>query len=273
MISASYNDSGLNELIGRLQDAFVARGRNSEPAVIIKDESRLFLKQAIRLTPPKKKEQGEQAIKTDLLKLFSPVTQGDAEYIARNFGTSNVNHWLTNKQGEHYQVKFARVDVQGYGMDAFHQENRKSRGRVGRNRKAMKKVGGLWQTDYLVSHEAFESYYDRTRARVGQQKSGFLAGYLKVDGKLPRWIARHASKHLGAVIDQLDAPGAPSMTFSNHANGVTAEGRIFTDTLRARKQAIAKRIRLVLANYGEDVKRSIKSTRTKSVMETSPNLE
>lgn len=247
------DDTRLQARIEELYDALAGAGRGSDCATILEDEARLFLKTAIALTPPKNKAQGENAVKSDLKKIFTPVEDVFAQYIASEFGTSGVDKWLTSpSDGRRYELKWDTLDVQGYGMDAYHERSRNARGRVP-GRQLPKIAGKFWPAKYVVSQSAFASYLAKLKTHVGMRKSGWLRAYYEVGGKLPSWIQRHASKGLGRVVNNLATPGKPSITMASHAPGALDDERVLREAFKIRIRVIGRRIKLLASGYAKDV--------------------
>lgn len=247
------NDQKFQERIEQLVDAL-----GKDPQVVLADEARLFLKQAINLTPPKSKAQGEQAIRDDLNRTFTAANDDFLIYEADGGFKSNLDKWFTNAKGERVHMQFDAVDVQGRGMRRYHQSQRNARGRtVGRGNRGSK-TGSLWKARYVVGYAALAEYTAKVLQRVGIRKSGWLRAYYEVGGKLPSWIQRQAQRGMGRVQNNLNVKGHPSIVMASHAPGVMDDERILRDTFRARGEAIAKRIKLFLSGYSEDVKSGIK---------------
>lgn len=257
METVTFNDAKFQAQLNALADVLISSGVQSDPAVIVADEARLFLKQAINLTPPQKgKAQGEQAALADIKRIF---TGADESFLLYEFGNSgaNIDRWFTNKKGEKVHAQFEALDIHGAGMRQYHTSQRNSRGRtVGRHNES--RQGSDWKARYVVSYGALADYSKKILSRVGMRKSGWLRAYYEMGGKLPAWIQRHASRGLGRAVNNLATPGKPSVVMASHAPGVMDDERIIADTFRARREAMAKRIRLIVSGYAADVKAGIK---------------
>lgn len=252
MDTVTINDKRFQERLEQLVDAL-----DVDPQVVLADEARLFLKQAINLTPPKSKAQGEQAIRDDLARTFTAANDDFLLYETGGFG-SNIDKWITNSSGQKVHIQFDGVDVNGRGMRRYHQSQRNARGRVvGRGAKG-NKVGDTWKARYVVGYAAMAEYTAQVLARVGIRKSSWLRAYYEVGGKLPAWIQRHAQRGMGGVQNNLHVKGHPSIVMSSHAPGVKDDERILRDTFRARAEAIGKRLKLLASGYAADVKTGIK---------------
>lgn len=253
METVTINDERFQQLLAQLVDKL-----GLDAKVVVADEGRLFLKQAIGLTPPKTKAQGEQAIRDDLARVFTPANESFLIYEFSSRDKSNVDQWFNNSKGQNVHVQWDGLDIHGSGMRIYHQQQRNARGRtVGRGSKG-NKIGELWKAKYVTSYDAFNTYLKKIQARVGMRKAGWLRAYYEIGGKLPQWIERHARRGLGRVQNNLDVPNHPSIIMASHAPGVMDDERILKDTFRARSEAIKKRIKLIVSGYAADVKAGIK---------------
>lgn len=248
------NDKRFDERIAQLVDALL-----KDAAVVLADESRLFLKMAIRLTPPKTKAQGEQAINDDLGRIVSGGNESFLNHVVETFGADSVRGYQTNKRGEKYLLEMGHVAPTGEGLAAYHQKNRTKRGRVTMAGQFTRDIGRWKARDkWVVGYAALAAYKAKIMARVGMRKSGWLRAYYEVGGKLPAWIQRHAQRGMGRVQNNLSTPGHPSIVMASHAPGVKDDERILRDTFRARAEAIGKRLKLIASGYAADVKAGIK---------------
>lgn len=259
METVTINDERYNARVAELYDVLVMQGRSGDAATIIEDEARLFLKQAIRLTPPRTKAQGEQAIHDDLNRIFSGGNDAFLNHVVEAFGSDHVQQWFTNKRGEKYLMDVNHISVDGDGMYDFHQKNRTKRGRTTMAGQYTRDIG-RWKehNKFVVGYGALAKYRAKIKDRVGMRKGGWLRAFYEVGGKLPQWIQRHARRGLGSVQNNLDVPNHPSIIMASHAPGVMDDERILKDTFRARGEAIKKRIRLIVSGYAADVKAGIK---------------
>lgn len=252
-VTITVNDERLKQRLQQLVDAAYGQGRSADVPTIIEDETRLLLKQIIAFTPPKTQKQGEQAIQADLERLFTPANRGFLVDLMGGFGGA-VDRWFTNKQGQKVHVQFDAMDVDGTEMERYHEANRTARGRVPRNLRPGKKDGENWVARYVVSYEAFAAYLRKVWQEVGMLKAGWIKAYSELGGKLPNWIARHASKDLGGVVNNLGVPSRPSITVSNHAAGVGQLEHFVRQAIKVRANSIARKIKLLASGYAADVR-------------------
>ncbi len=123
-------------------------------------QGKLFMKDMVGLTPPgdettrglAAKRQGEKAIEADLAKVFLPVG----------------------------------ANVREKDLEAIHQSQRNSRGRVGNKR--LREV---------VREKDFWAYRRKVKRKVGTLAAGFNRASARLGYRPPAWIWRHPS--LGAI--------------------------------------------------------------------------
>lgn len=253
--TASLDSSKLNSRIFELRDALMGQG--ADVSTIFEDESRLFLKQVIRLTPPKNKAQGEAAVARDLIKIFTPVNDDMLNIIGSEHGLSAIDVWITTAGGERKELDWRKIDPTGDGMADFHKRNRDSRGRA-YNLKRQK--GDKWYAPYVVSFEEFAKYKAKIQARVGRRKAAWGKSFTALGGKLTNWISRHLSGAKGELHNSHN-PSNPSIVMINRSVGISQDLHFVRGALRVREEAIKKRIRLVLSGYSRDVAQGIKIQR------------
>lgn len=248
----------LNSRIEELSDALRGQGQPGDIATLFEDESRLFLKQVIRLTPPKSKAQGEAAIARDLMKIFTPVNEEMLNIIGSEHGLSAIDVWLTTAGGEGKELDWRKIDPSGEGMKDFHNRNRDSRGRT-YNLKRQK--GDKWYAPYVVSFEDFAAYKAKMIARVGRRKAAWGKSFNALGGKLTNWIARHLAGAKGEYHNTHGNFGSVSIVMINRSVGISQDLHFVRGALRIRESAIKRRIKLVLSGYSKDVARGIKLQR------------
>jgi hypothetical protein len=256
---ADFDTSKLNSRIEELHDALIGQGQSGDMSGIFRDEARLFLRQVIRLTPPKTKQQGEDAISRDLMKIFTPVNQDMLDDLVIAHGANNIDTWLTTAGGEKKHIKWTYADNTGGPMASWHQK-KENRNRRGRTYNLKKQKGDAWYAPYAVSFENFAAYAKKVKARVGRRKAGWGKSLVGMGGKVGGWINRHVAGAKGEL--QLGAdPERPSIVMVNRAPGIADDERIVRAAIRIRTEAITKRIRLVISGYSKDVARGIKVQR------------
>lgn len=260
MFTAVIDSSVLRNRLGELHDVLIAHGREGDAALMVENEARLFLKQVITLTPPAglggaAKTVGEHAVSRDLNYLFSGVSQGMADTISGEFGTTGIDHWLTGKDGNKTHIQWQRLDPSGAGMPAFHAKNRDSRGRTYRLKRDKP---GVWFSPYVTSQSALDAYRAKILSHVGRRKAAWAKSYAALGGKVQGWISRHLSGAKGQIWNDLGNKNRPSVTVSSHAPGVGQDEQIVRDAMRIRAQAIGRKMKGILSGYSADWKAGVK---------------
>lgn len=253
----AFDTTKLNSRIEELHDALIGSGQGGDAATIFEDESRRFLQQVIRLTPPKSKAQGEAAIARDLIKVFTPVNEEMLNMIGSEHGLSAVDVWISSAGDERKELDWRKIDPNGEGMADFHNRNRDRRGRT---YNLKKQRSDKWYAPYVVSFEDFAKYKAKIYSYVGRRKAAWGKSFIGLGGKLPSWIDRHTPRAKGEFHNARDLE-RPSITMINRAPGITDDLRIVQSALRVRYEAIGKRLRLVISGYSKDVAQGIKIQR------------
>lgn len=250
------------QMLNDLHDALVGSGRMGDAATVLEDEFRLAMKQIINLTPPPglgqaARSQGEKAVTRDLSKLFTPVDEEMLNIIGSQFGVDGIDRWITDTDGGKQHLIWDKLDPTGTGIETFHHANQNRRGRT-INAKRKGRGQPFWYAAYVVSKTDFLPYLQKLISHVGRRKAGWAAAYESVGGKVQRWISRHLPTPGGRVVNMLSNKGKPSITAFNMAPGIGDDQRIVADALRIRREAMAKRLKLILSGYSRDVANGIR---------------
>lgn len=258
--SVTINDFKGQVLLNDLRQALIGANRMGDAATVLEDEFRLLMKQIITLTPPHglgqaAREQGEGAVTRDLTKLFTPIDAEMVNVISSKFGAVGVDHWITGKKGNKLHLLWDKIDATGQGVNAFHLTHRDARGRV---RGVKRKIKGAWTAAYVISNDVFLAYLNKTLSHVGRRKAGWAESFQIVGGRVQRWISRHLGGHNGRVINNLSSKSNPSITAYNSSPGILGDERIVRDSTRVRREAMTKKIELILSGYSKDVANGIR---------------
>lgn len=253
--------SGFQRRMEELHDALIGAGKAGDAATIVEDEARLFVKQVIRLTPPKNKAQGEKAVARDLSQIFTGVSDELLNTIGSDHGVSGIDAWLsTDGKMKLTHAKWDRIDPTGSGMEAHHRAHQNARGRTEKLKKnyADKSV---WYAPYVVSHQDYANYVKNVQSYVGRRKAAWAVSYQKIGGTVTRWISKHVVGAKGLCVDELKVPNRPSVVMVNFAPGIREDERIVRSALRIRMSAMKRRMRLVLSGYSKDVASGLRIAR------------
>lgn len=253
----------LNDRLAELHEALIGAGRHGDAATMIEDETRLFLRGVINLTPPPglgqdAKRVGESAVRLDLNRLFTPIDDEFLNVIGSQFGIAGIDEWITGKSGNKIHLKWDHLDSTGSGMRQFHDKNRNSRGRVTSRKR---QSSDAWYARYIVSKEDFAAYAAKVISHVGRRKAAWAKSYQEIPGggwSVPRWIGRHISNAFGRCINMTGSLHQPSITVSNFSPGIGDDERLVRDQMRIRFSAIGRKMRGIISGYSEDWKRGVK---------------
>ena len=257
-ITADFDMTRLNARIEELHDAFISQGQSGDAATVFDDEARLFVKQAIRLTPPNNRQQGEAAIDRDLMKIFEPVNGDFLDDLILEHGHNNIDAWLTTAGGEKKHVKFKYADNTGGPMRNFHRQNQDNRGHAYNLKR--QKDPSIWYAPYVVSYENFAAYAKKVKSHVGRKKAAWAKSFVALGGTVSQWIGRHVAGAKGEVHRSVDVLH-PGIIMINRAPGIEQDHHVINSALRVRYEAIGRRMRLILSGYSKDMARGLKVQR------------
>lgn len=232
---------------------------------VLRDESRLFLKQCISFTPPRNKKQGENAIAQDILggsKTSRGIVQPIKPYMEKSTQRNGYRVLFADKAGVVHAVEDANWKP-GAGMDEIQRRHNASRG-GNRNRvmtgRGYTMRGKMRMVQKLFTEEStIKSFLKSTFKKVGRLKAGWIPAFTRLGGKAASWIQRHRSGARGYVVDNSTNPTAPFIAMENHAAGVGETKRIVNNALRARQSAMARRLKLILSGYSADIAKGIRA--------------
>ena len=254
------------------QDLTLALKKDS--SVVLADESRLLVKQLISFTPPTigsssnragtktgsparaaDLKTGEAAITHDLSRVFTGVSDELLSTIGSAHGVQNIDAWLTKKDGSKVNLKWGQIDANGSGIKEFHRKNMNRRGRTHSLKKT--RSGESWNAAYVVSFEDLAAYKAKLLSRIGRMKAAWASLYIQLGGSLPSWVTRHLPTPKGYAVNQIFTNN-PSAEITNMAPGIGDFASDVRNALRAREQAMAKRLKLVISGYSKDVANGIR---------------
>ncbi len=238
---------------------------------ILKNEASLFITEIMNKTPPTPyktvdqnnktikvngRRSGELAITNDLSKVFTQVQQGFLDRIGSEYGTRDINQWITSKTGQKENLRWKRLSANGEGMSQFHQSVRGSRGRVPKGFKGNDRNSLQWTAKFVVSQEDYLTYKAKVQARVGLMKSSWLAGLTAANpvraARVPAWIRRHGAK-AGTANNHLNDATKPFITITSFAPGVRQITHFVHQAIKTREVALARRLRAAIDGVNLDV--------------------
>lgn len=254
-IMANMNFDKLNARIDELHDALVGSGQVGDAGNIIRDENRRLIKQVVAFTPPNQgrlsansKKVGENAVTRDLNRAMQPIVPEDF----KSEKTQNRVRKLMRQGNVTALEKIVRNTLDPAGKvnlfsPLIHRNNRDSRGRVNSNKH-----------NYVVGLSELKEYRKRVINRVGRLIASLMPSY-EASGAIVRtpWIKRHKGKVAGSFEANFFGE-QPFIRTHWRGNGVRQMQRVVSEAVRARSEAIGKRIRLVRSGYARAAKAKIK---------------
>lgn len=168
---------------------------------ILRHQAQLFIRDAIRITPPGKAANGSAVLVADLTRIFRPVPdEAIHAFRATNGGDTKTDlfgHAGVKALGEVSEKVLTLAE-----MHAFHQERRTKRGRVmkvNRNARTGLKKKDLKGLDVgIVAIRDFKAYVASQKKLIGKLASGWAAAAQSLGIRLSPWISRHGTSR-GAI--------------------------------------------------------------------------
>lgn len=209
-------------------------------ADVVKDEARLFVQDAIKMTPPfgsspnqesfaSQKRVGEAAVKRDLGRSFTILdpskirdrrVRKDLEKAARKGDMETVKRLLL----------YCKIPVNSVLREATAAEHAKLRDKRGRVQK--------WQKVWVLRTQSVGRVLRAARSHIGRGKAGWMEAAKALGVKVPDWISRHVSSP-GRVQDLTKGTDKPRIIVSNEVPFIQEAGA----DLRIVNRAMANRIR------------------------------
>jgi len=182
----------------------------------IHNEHRLWIRDLIKLTYPRKMGEGKRAVENDLKRAFVGVPRVRWESGA-----------LVNK------------GLESYTMKSFHKHARGMRS--GRVAKSYGKNGSSQRM--LVPLKMLREYTREVQKGVGKLKAGWLASAKGMDLRLPKWVSP-VTAHRGSHVDAVDRrTGTGSITSINNVPYASRKiGKLLQITAAGRSRSFATRV-------------------------------
>ena len=230
-------DIGIETNLSAFTDALaryaVETGKTNQEA--LREQGRLLLVRMVALTPPRNRKQGSDAIRADVdhgipLKKPEDFDSEQIQTLIRE-GKYDALNEIMRRSGS--PLRFLPFDRRTYF------DSRNSRKRINRKK------------DY--SHQSTTEERPRRKMMnqligdVGRAKGGWAHSLIKLGGKAPAWIRRHADA--GSFEDQSGDPKNPFLRFVNESGwagsrrGSAAPDAVIRTAMRSRARNIAQDLR------------------------------
>lgn len=253
-VTITVDTTRFGNVMNDLYDAMIGQGQKADFAQVIQDEARLLNKQIIKFIPPKSGAQGKQAIKRDIRRAMKPLNPDgwkdqklvkSMKKLMRQGNDQELTDVVRNfKSGQFKSWRVTRFDPR------IHDGQRKSRGRVYRENKV-----------FVYPAKEHKDYSKRIQNRTGRFKASFAVSYIAMGGKVQGWIVKHVPSSPNAIyFSQLNGT-QPFVVFGSRSPGSRRLEGWVTGALRARGEAINKRIKLINSGYAKDVAQGMRPSR------------
>lgn len=228
---------------------------------VLRQQSALFIKEAIKRTPPQTVSKTRDSIQKRVDGTVEKAGETADKFKGLKQGASGITWYGVNgkflfgveaerdfrKKGNEEAYKgFKELDRKGRRIVSF-------RGRKGTQR--VKLSGRI-----LLKKSQLTYIANRIKKHIGRLKAGWLpaADGLKVVG-IPASVSRHRAGAKGAFIDASGSTQSPHIDITNFANGIAKARGIINQTMSVRLEAMANNLRLIVSGYDKDVKRGIQA--------------
>ena len=256
--AASIDLRGLDQMIGGLQNAFIARGRDGDASNILYDEASKLAAECAGLVGGKTLAKGQKKVAKDIGAFFHKGPDKIFEQSKRGGGEGII--WLM--AGPNFLAGAVKEDFQpSISVDAMRKSmrNRPRRGPLWKRNGSHGKQAVMISTRILTSQDRIEALKNKINARLGRMKATFAKSsqaIAKAIGKnvlVPKWIARHFGESLPSGSALGTNPEQPSVEFFSAAPGVEKQAPLITKAIRRREHKIRSRIDRVLFGYAQDI--------------------
>lgn len=226
----------------------LARVTGGQLSEVVRDETRLALKSALRILPPKSKNIGEATIQRDLRKVFLGVSDS----MHSRVGPGEFAFFLKGESRKRVFVKPGfKLQTQGE-LKEMHQslirrtDNRGGFGISNYQKRFLHGKGGddYWLNRYFVRRSDLDKYKLTVMQNVGLLRSPWAKAMKHLGGNAASWMTRHSPK-AGNFIDMLFENATPTFTVWTTAPGNSVFRRALIYAFNGRAKAIAKKLKLI----------------------------
>ena len=286
MLTNTIDSSGLNTALNGVKDALIGTG--GDATEVVKDESRLFAMQMMKLSQPQDKKKLEGKIEKSVTERFFSFENSEAMNEDWKAGVSSSSKW-SGRQSSSGVEWFGATRNFLFGYDNGVRDMRKADGQAMANAyytSAMKSGRAniirefKWPRNQqrvaivkkiLTSPASLKRGVKVVQESIGKLSASWLASARQIDktkSKAPAWIERHlrnGDKSSKSITDlsQANKSESPSVTVGSKARGASSEkglGKV-QFALKVRATKLQARLNLILSGYSQDVANGIKARR------------
>ncbi len=232
----------------------------ADAKLLLREESRLLLRDISGLMPPQTQEQGRLAVKRDLLRAFRPLDPRKFEESGTPTG-KRIAALIRSRDIGALNALFARMKGAMAGlrvlplsnMQSAHRRLQNARGNIGRS-----------APGYPVLPQDFAGYLKSVQDRVGWAKAGWLRAAQAVGFSLPSYVTRHAMA--AGAVSFFPAPKL-GVTMTNYSSKIP-EARLQAKidyAIQVRYKSLVREAQRILAG-GKSRRGSFAGTSTGAAM-------
>ena len=218
---------------------------------VMRDQMRLWNNDVIKMTPPKTKAQGRQAVMRDMNILFEPVKDREVMYFFEDLEDRGVlpTTVVINHEGN--------MDE----MEARHKRTRTRRGRVTKSGNLGNSVE--WKSGKLemknkmyVPLRSFNKYQNSKMKNIGMTKAGWLGSGNPFNSKAPGFVMKHIPK--GEAGGRIDKKGNGTLYVQNNVPWTSQLEQLFAPARRTRERDMKKHLEKRIQKIADDNHRQSK---------------
>lgn len=259
MTTVTIDTTGYNEVVADLLSALCGSGEDADAATIIREEAGRLATQIVRFTPPQSQKQGKMAVETELGRLISEAKPSLLESITEEFGTSNIRAFRGKKGKQKLELNWKHVVKSGSESELkkLHYSYKNRRGKIGRFKKS---DDTHWRAEIVVPKGTKGKYIKLMQSHVGRWKASWctIISQLRIQSKIQPWVMAHVPSPFGSGESMLSDSKFPSVEFGSSAPSVSSQRHVISEAVRVRKEAVTRRVRLVLSGYNKDLARGMR---------------
>src|SRR4051812_10490413 len=133
-----YDGQVLSERLKSLSDALVDSDQGADTFVLLRDETGRLIKMIMNFTPPMgpggraagAKQAGLNAVKRELVSLFSEATPELIQEVTEKHGLYNIHAFTSSSSGDKIPLEWRIVDKGGDHLPGLHRQFRNTRGKI-----------------------------------------------------------------------------------------------------------------------------------------------
>ena len=273
MLSTSIDQTGLDSMIGAINNALIGTGGDASTVTV--DESRLLAMQLMKLGQPRDRQALGKKIETTVRQRFSELNEDNATQDKGLGVSADGTRWYAYDKNFLYgsadSKDMRKADGNQIKDVFYHSVFKGGKARLVYDFKSAKKHQKIAITQRIItSKSSLERGIKQIKLSIGKLAASWFATAKTIDSTAtaPAWIASHLTRGSQSSKSITDLSGVknldhPSVTFGSKAHAVTSDkGRQQVQfAMNVRTKKLKHRLELILSGYAEDVRHGIKVAR------------